>query len=180
MSKLYRGRKTNGDWEKGFAFSLPSNSKTQRLNPNKAYILSHLSSVSWSDGSGYTLGNFVEVDKETVGECTSIPDQMGRMIYEGDILEGVVDNILVRCLVCVGEYNQDGSGGEYPPVKCHGTFVKVLLLKDMHTGNEGKDIRYYECYLERNLLEVASQCNTIGNIHDNPELFEQQEVSTNA
>jgi len=180
MSKLYRGRKTNGDWEKGFAFSLPSDSKTQRLNPNKAYILSHLSSVSWSEGSGYTLGNFVEVDKETVGECTRIPDQMGRMIYEGDILEGVLDDsVLVRCLVCIGEYEQDGSGNEYAPTKCYGIFVKVLPIKD--TVWENADMADYPDWKrQRNILEVASYCKIVGNIHDNPELFEQQEVANNA
>ena len=69
---LYRGkRKDNGEWVEGFYFRKPNPFSENGLPI--AHCISDLPPFG------------VEVDPETVGECTNIPDENGKMIFEGDI-----------------------------------------------------------------------------------------------
>ncbi len=64
----YRGkRRDNGEWAYGYLFK----------SWERCYIL-------W--GTTNRVPDMVEVDPETVGECTNLTDKNSKEIYEGDIL----------------------------------------------------------------------------------------------
>lgn len=125
---LFRGKRTdNGKWIEG-NYILQNDNEPQRSNYMKPYI---------------KLRNFVnlyEVIPETIGQYTGLTDKNGNKIFEGDILEGHLDDA-------------------YPE---NATTVAVIWYKN------GWCILQEEC--DPDLLEdIDSQyfC-VIGNIHDNP------------
>ena len=111
------------------------------------------------------------IDRSTVGQYTGLTDKNGKKIFEGDIVRyNTYDDFDCHSVVCFGKYNQDGSGGEYHPTVCFGWFVEV----DNFTVPDFLEPTNFEDYLKtQNLLEVALNCEIIGNIHDNPELLEE-------
>lgn len=113
------------------------------------------------------------IDRSTVGQYTGLTDKNGNKIFEGDIVRhNTYDGFDCHChsVVRFGKYNQNGSDGEYYPTECLGWFVEV----DNFTVPDFLEPTDFEGYLKtRNLLEIASDCEIIGNIHDNPELLEE-------
>lgn len=110
-----------------------------------------LCDITWFDFSGQHV---FEVEKETIGQFTSLLDKNGKGIYKSDI--GVVKN-----------------GDPFAPV------VKMLVVEEMGCfgvlpitsetdvfGNKytGKMLPFYPEY-------KASVFEIVGNIHDNPELL---------
>lgn len=96
-----------------------------------------------------------EVEPETVGQFTGLTDKNGREIYEGD----VVDDSWCFAdtgIVCFGEYQHLNAqiGYENGDV---GFYIK-------HLGETASVIR-------PDILFFAANCEVIGNIHDNPELY---------
>lgn len=89
---LYRGkRKDNGEWVVGY-YVIESN------HPCYANQLKHTPFICRSefvDGGNGGVCDFVryEVDPETVGEYSGLPDINGRIIFEGDIMETAVSGI---------------------------------------------------------------------------------------
>lgn len=112
----------------------------------------------------------VIVDPKTVGMCSGQTDADGKLIYEGDIVEyNTFDDFDCYSVVRFGEYDQDGSAGEYNPRRCLGFYVEVdnFTCPDWCDGAE-----YFNYYLkQQNLLEVCRKCRVIGNIYDNPDLL---------
>lgn len=68
---LYRGkRKDNGEWVEGcLMIPLP------KFGGETCIVV--------QDAPFHSF--YYEVDPETVGECTNVPDENGKMIFEGDI-----------------------------------------------------------------------------------------------
>lgn len=127
------------------------------------------------DGDGVWLSDNTDVVKiipETVGQYTDLIDKNGVKIFEGDIVEyNTFDAFDCQCVVKFGEYKQDGSGGEYCAEKCIGFYVEVDNFTCPDWCENEPD--YFPQYLiQQSLLEIASICEVIGNIHDNPELLE--------
>lgn len=101
------------------------------------------------------------------GGKRSKEDWKGKLIFTNDIIQYRMEEEGYDCyaIVKLGEYNQDGSGGEYPPVKCKGYYVVV----DNITCDNDDPENFPKHKLERNLLEVIEHCKVIGDIHTNPD-----------
>ena len=113
---------------------------------------------------------------ETVGQFTGLTDKNGKRIFEGDIVRyNTYDDFDCQSVVKFGEYNQDGSAGEYSASKCIGFYVDVDNFTCPDWCEYGSNC--FSNYLkQQNILEVAQYCEIIGNIHDNPELLEQEDT----
>lgn len=114
--------------------------------------------------------DWFSVDPETVRQYTGLCDKNGNMIFEGDIVQYLTyDDFDCQSVVKFGEYRQDGSSGEYSGRKCIGFYVKVdnFTCPDWCDGAEC----FPDYMWQQNILEVASKCEVIGNIYDNPELL---------
>lgn len=90
----------------------------------------------------YTLDMSYEVDPETVGQCTGLKDENGKLIFEGDIVKGLFNFGLEIMSVCT--------------------------FKDGAFGLTAKQCGAYHFSAFTSLWEV--QYEVIGNIHDNPNL----------
>ena len=113
----------------------------------------HRDKGSWVYGSyvhceidGDTIKPFdslieIDVDPETVGQCTDLADQNGLWIYEGDVLRILVEGDEI-------ESNVFWSDGGFCITVDHGS-------------------PEYEPYIGE--FHVAKHCEVIGNIHENPE-----------
>ena len=153
---LFRGKRTNNEtWCYGFYCHQTQDKKT-------------------TDYIFYSQDNELcaaEVVPDTVSQYTGLTDKNGKKIFEGDIVEyNISDEFDCQSIVKFGEYKQDGSGGEYSAIDCIGFYVEV----DNYTCPDWceEDSEYFPKYLKhQNLLEVASNCEVIGNIYDNPELL---------
>lgn len=114
------------------------------------------------------------VDISTVGQYTGLTDKNGKKIFEGDIVQYLTyDDFYCQSIVKFGKYKQDGSDGEYKASDCLGFYVEVdnFTCPDW-CDNEPE--RFHDYLKQQSLAEIASQCEIIGNIHDNPELLEKQ------
>lgn len=112
------------------------------------------------------------VDIGTVGQYTGLTDKNGKKIFEGDIVQySTYDDFDCQSIVKFGEYKQDGSDGEYKASDCVGFYVEVdnFTCPDW-CDNEPE--RFHDYLKQQSLAEIASQCEIIGNIYDNPELLE--------
>lgn len=102
----------------------------------------------------FEKGIFYKVDTKTVGQYTGLKDKNGKRIFEGDILQ--IAKIA------------DGLGGYYqPPLDYHVNVVVKWDLCAWMWETLCEDKRYISfpdawCHYE---------CEVIGNVHDNPELF---------
>lgn len=152
---LFRGKKTsNGEWVMGNLF-IPDKDDT----PTQICIGTNIIRITY------------DIIPETVGQFTGLTDKNGTKIFEGDIVQyETFDDFDCQSVVKFGEYKQDGSGGEYSGTKCIGFYVKVdnFTCPDW-CENEPECFPYY--MWQQNILEVASECEVIGNIYDNPELI---------
>lgn len=125
---LFRGkRKDNGEWIQGYLYGIWE----------RRYIL-------W--GMTNDIPNMVEVDPETVCQCTGLKDKNGKLIWENDVCD---------------------RKEEYPEIVKYNKGDWTLdysYSKDRESGYCYCNLGFY--VLERKCVEV------IGNVFDNPELLE--------
>ena len=113
-----------------------------------------------------------DVIPETVGQYTGLTDKNGVKIFEGDIVQyNIYDDFDCQSVVKFGEYNQDGSAGEYSARKCIGFYVDVDNFTCPDWCEDAPDY-FPKHFIQQNVLEIARDCQVIGNIHDNPEILE--------
>ena len=154
---LFRGKRTDDyEWIEGsLCTTIPSDEDFY--------------TISYFDFEGYYIEE--KVIPETVGQYTGLTDKNGKKIFEGDIVQyNTYDDFDCHSVVKFGEYNQDGSYGEYSATKCIGFYVEV----DNFTCPDWceNDPEFFPEYFgQQNILEVASNCEVIGNIYDNPQLL---------
>lgn len=118
-----------------------------------------------------------EVDPSTLGKCTGLRDKNGKLIFEGDIVQyNAFYYFSCKSVVKISNYKQDGSDGEYEPTECYGMFVEVDSFACPDWGENEFNL-FPEYLMQQNLLEVASECEIIGNIHDNPNLLKGAEIN---
>ena len=78
---LFHGKRIDtGEWVEGFFIV-----GTDCVFPGRAFICERIY-VAFDDDDELTLGGFIEVDPDTISECTSRKDKNGKLIFEGDIV----------------------------------------------------------------------------------------------
>ena len=101
--------------------------------------------------------NAFEVVPETVGQYTGLKDKNGKKIFEGDIIKAItVDtNAEQIAVVKFGHFHDDNGDEDFIGfyIEFNGVTVTICQLL---------------------LEEVKERFEVIGNIHDNPELLEEQ------
>lgn len=107
---------------------------------------------------------------ETIGQYAELPDKNGKMIFEGDIVKySTFDGFDCRSIVKFGLYKQDGSNGEYKASNCLGFYIELNNFTCPDWCDEPE--MFHDYLKQQSLAEIASQCEVIGNIYDNPELI---------
>lgn len=136
---LYRGkRKDNGEFIEGFYI----------FDGFDHYIVKFYTDEN-AEGTLYPVQETFEVDPETVGMCSGVPDKHGKLIFEGDYVR--VDNDVKKTFKRV----EDG--------------VVRFSRGGFLVGSYGDLLRSFDVIAD--FLGVF-RGEVIGNIHDNPELLE--------
>lgn len=111
----------------------------------------------------------VPVEWESVGQYTGLKDKNGTEICEGDIADVCYMGFTrFRVNIVLGEYEQDGSGGEYEGTKCIGFYAKALNPAAL----DNDECRIVPEYIRETSILSFDSIEIIGNIYENPELLE--------
>lgn len=160
---LFRGKRTdNGEWVEGYYYK----AKYCRTDDELCDYITVPHPKEYNEPSSRYI-----VNPDTVGQYTGLKDKNGTKIFEGDIVQYLTyDDFDCQSVVKFGEYKQDGSSGEYGARICLGFYVEVdnFTCPDW-CENEPECFSDYQ--KQQNILEIANECEVIGNIHDNPELL---------
>lgn len=107
------------------------------------------------------------VDPDTVGMAAPIKDSKGNTAYENDYITYPDDcfGFEVTALLKYGEWEQDGSGGEYSPRKCYGWYAQVVktVLPEYLVD---ADLEFPAYRMTESILEIPA-FTVIGNKFDN-------------
>lgn len=157
---LYRGKRVdNGEWVQGYLYE--HEPPLQCLVPegyvpkkSKWYILK----TAFADWNMPRQVEFIEVDPDTVGECTGLTDKNGKLIFEGDKLAPFYDDI-------------DKMVVEFH----YGCFMLCLYAERGYITESGDwcnegNYGLTEC---EPLESYGEDIEIIGNIHDNKELLNE-------
>ena len=160
---LFRGKRIdNGEWVEGYYYK----AKYCRTDDELCDYITVPHPKEYNEPSSHYI-----VNPETVGQYTGLTDKNGKKIFEGDIVQYLTyDDFDCKSVVKFGEYKQDGSEGEYNARNCLGFYVEInnFTCPDW-CENEPKWFSDYR--RQQNILEIANECEVIGNIHNNPELL---------
>jgi len=115
------------------------------------YIIS--ATLEWNEDLQMEQPKYTEIELKTFGQYTGLEDKSGQKIFEGDVLS--VD--------CYSYYEfTDYYFGE--------VIMGGLIGLGVYNSKNDKIYDLYECQ-----GEYTTIYEVIGNIHDNPELLEEQQ-----
>lgn len=100
---------------------------------------------------------------------SGVHDCLNTPIFEGDVIrcrESSYSKETYYAVVRYGQYNQDGSGGEYNPVPCIGFYSDAINPDQLDDDGYRK---IYEYDVTTSLFFFHS-IEVVGNIYENPEL----------
>ena len=119
---------------------------------------------------------YINIIPDTVGRYSNTVDKNKTKIFEGDLVKYISDCYDLICVseVKFGKYKQDGSSGEYRGTYCIGFYVEVLYVIRPEWCEDEETFEFYDFLKQQNILEVASICDVIGNVFDNPELIKNK------
>lgn len=123
---------------------------------------------------------FVKARRVDIMQYIGIPDKNGKEIYEGDICKFFDNtyNANLLGIVKLGQYEQDGSGSEYPPTPVIGFYVEIIKYQFTEDSFYDDEDEYPEWNRKMSVLE-AMDGNTyfdfevIGNVHENSDLLKE-------
>lgn len=144
----FRGKRvSNGEWVEGFYNRFPC----KRCLGGEHHI------QTVEDDGG--IGTVYTVHEHTVGQFTGLTDKAGRKVFEHDIIEHRFgDEIgVIRYGEYTNSFGDDGHGGH------------VGFYVDWVAGASRESLR-------KDLVYWAQNGETVGNIHDNPELIKNAAV----
>ena len=146
----FRGKSVeSGEWVYGGFFE----------SGGKSYIVLGDAAVVGGAMFNDLLADFTEIDPKTVGQYTGLKDKNGKEIYEGDILRNPYDRVIVAWWSTLGA--------------CF-----LLVWDEDYRDIQGKDPRTSEGNpVGVDGFEDVDFCEIIGNIHDNPELLQENNES---
>lgn len=150
---IFRGKMDDGEWVYG-SFCMDAREQFNGLCGVDGFIRLY----DKAKGKMQTY----EVDRETVGQYTGLKDKNGKRIFEGDMIkpfDDEVDKMVVefhngQFLLCL--YGERGYMAEYG------------------WEEEGN----YGCFEAEPLSSYGDDIEVIDNIHDNPELMEEENNET--
>ena len=150
---LFRGKRIdNGEWVEG-AF----------LNDRDGAfcICPAVSDISYGDGGNRRrIGCWYNVAPSTVGQYTGLKDKNGRRIFEGDIIRT--------------HYTNTRQNGFVEQVVFHnGRFCSLFKIPGPGNGKIWTSLPDGVPHLPQDKTPYMEWCEIIGNIHDNPELLEE-------
>lgn len=106
----------------------------------------------------------------TIMQWTGLKDSKGVQIYEGDVVKHRPGTNYEIGIIRFGEYEQDGSGGEYGTSTCIGFYVdRHKVFPDDWEIELGEGP--YERDEYKQVSPVSTEIEIIGNIYENPELI---------
>ena len=168
MNALFQGKRIdNGKWVEGYYGQFHNRPNNMSENSHQIFVPMENATI-FNSAIG---GLWYEVIPETVRRYSMLSDKNDKKIFEGDIVQyNTFNDFDCQSIVKFGEYSQDGSGGEYSGTNCIGFYVEVdnFTCPDW-CEDEPECFPYY--LKQQNILEVANNCEVIGNIYDNPELI---------
>ena len=135
---LFRGKRIdNGEWVEGYLVKFI-------LNPIQEWW-----EISTGKSTEYGATERYRVDPDTIGECTSMKDKNGKLIFEGDIVLNANGG---KFVVTYGKHD----------LWCCGCCFDSHQSVGFYLDEEGCPLSDDEAWCG---LEI------IGNFHDNPELL---------
>lgn len=144
----FRGKRTdNGEWVYGDLFK----SHSEHHSPSTSIATDEFHPV------GYGSKTWYEVIPETVGQFTGLHDKDGKEIYEGDIVKHTL------------KFDDDVYDSNTNRVRVSYVFWQEFrsVFAVQINGHANNDLYVY--------CRNGGDAQVIGNIHDNPQLLNQQQ-----
>lgn len=140
-------RLDNGEWVTGNLIQNPFFKVVRSWISSEQEDKTRLRSISRTQA----LWNSIEVDSSTICQCTGLKDTDGKLIWENDVV------------VFLDTYSTENGQEE---MGCIGKVVWDDETISFQVTNR----------LSSESYEVLDECSVIGNIFDNPELLESEEI----